>query len=244
MARELSDLPDHQRCTSNNAAGGRCGRLRITGLDKCQTHANPSAVKKARVAKIVAKYGTGEVEESHPGAHPLSGVALELRRTQANIEAIRQQLSELTEDQLVFGTVSLTLRSRVVPDETIDELVELGLLQRSAIPTTETERVTVSQAALNVWVQLYLAERKHYLEVAKLALSAGFAERRMRMLEGAAAEMNAVIKALLVLAGLDPSARDVRAMVVQAYDDAGAGSAAVGDIIDAELVDDEDEELI
>lgn len=41
----------------------------------------------------------------------------------------------------------------------------------------------VSGAGINVWLDLYLKERKHFLEACKIAIAAGLEERRVRLAE-------------------------------------------------------------
>lgn len=53
------------------------------------------------------------------------------------------------------------------------------------------------KAGVNVWVQLYQAERKHLTEVCKTALAAGIAERQVRLAEQQGALLAGVIGRVL-----------------------------------------------
>jgi hypothetical protein len=57
--------------------------------------------------------------------------------------------------------------------------------------------VTDEAAAVNIWLQLYQAERKHLVQVCTAALNAGVEERRVRLAEQQGATLAGVIRAVL-----------------------------------------------
>jgi hypothetical protein len=59
------------------------------------------------------------------------------------------------------------------------------------------DRGTTEAAAVNVWVQLWQAERKHLVAVSKACIDAGIEERRVRLAESQGAMLAGVMRAVL-----------------------------------------------
>jgi hypothetical protein len=57
--------------------------------------------------------------------------------------------------------------------------------------------ITTRKAAVNVWVQLYQSERKHLREVCRDAVTAGVAERQVRLAEQQGEMLAGVLRAVL-----------------------------------------------
>lgn len=107
---------------------------------------------------------------------PADALLQEVHHTAGHVAWLREQVAAIEPDALTWGTVK-------VRDD------------GDAVETTQA-------AALNVWLQLYQAERKHLVAVCAAALSAGVEERRVKLAERQGATLAGVIRAVLDDLGL------------------------------------------
>lgn len=104
------------------------------------------------------------------------------------------------------------LAAKIAEFDDDDELKQLDMTGRFEKPA--------------VWVEMYANERKHLTAVAKACLDAGIAERQVRIAEGLADRLIAVIEAVLVAVGLDSETlARARAEVPAALRAVGSGAA-------------------
>lgn len=82
-------------------------------------------------------------------------------------------------------------------------------IEQAALAWGETQRVdkglgaeVTERAAPNVWLLLYQQERKHLVEVCRVAIAAGVAEREVRLAEQQGAQLYGVFSRVLVGLGL------------------------------------------
>lgn len=92
---------------------------------------------------------------------PAAALLGEVRRSAGAVEWLGERVAELDPDDVIWGRAL--------------EREQTG----GEFPGTTTEH----RATVHVWVQLYAAERKHLAEVCAKAISAGVAERQVRVAE-------------------------------------------------------------
>ncbi|HEY6116777.1 MAG TPA: hypothetical protein VI172_12540 [Candidatus Dormibacteraeota bacterium] len=78
----------------------------------------------------------------------------------------------------------------------------------------ETDDGVKDKAAPSIWVQLYQTERKHLVDVARVAIAAGIEERKVRLAEQQGAMLAGVIKAILGDLDLTPEQQAMVSTVV------------------------------
>lgn len=84
------------------------------------------------------------------------------------------------------------------PDGVSPERVMMEELARSYAMVNYLESETDTAAAMwPEWQAALLAERKHQMEVAKVMIAAGIADRHLRMVEGQAQIMGLAVRAIL-----------------------------------------------
>jgi hypothetical protein len=141
------------------------------GFGRCSRHggSTPShvaAAGKAIASQAVATYGLPiDID-------PRDALLLEVQRTAGHVAWLAQVVQGLTPEELVWGKT-----------EEVDT-------QASEYPGTNTKRAAVP----NAYLQLYLAERKHLVDVSKAAITAGIEERRVRVAEAMGAQIVALIR--------------------------------------------------
>lgn len=156
-------------------------------------------------------YGNNAVSTEHEGANPVTGLAWEIRTTAGNIEFIRDKLTELSDGELIWGT-----RSRTVKTTLQDELADiLGDIEDGPrIPRHEDSYTQESQeAGLHVWAQLYLKERRHYVDLLKLAISSGLEHRRISIMEEHVLMVNNAVQNIIAKLGANPEDPAIRKLV-------------------------------
>lgn len=157
-------------------------------------------------------YGNRPVDLQHEAANPITGLAWEIRTTAGNIEFIREKLNELSDGDLIWGT-----RYRTVKTTLADELEDvLGDIEEGYPRITRHEdsyTQTHEEAGLHVWAQLYLKERRHYVELLKLAIGSGLEHRRISIMEEHVLMVNNAIQNIVAKLGANPEDPEIRRMV-------------------------------
>jgi hypothetical protein len=116
----------------------------------------------------------------------------EVRYTAGHVAWLRERIRELENRDLVWGMTEQT--------------------EKNATEFTGTD--TTYGAVPNVWVDLYMRERKHLVDVAKAAIAAGIEERKVRLAEQQGALVAAVIRGILADLKLTPDQRELVAEIV------------------------------
>lgn len=150
------------RCKARSKRSGkRCRAFAIHGSTVCVSHAGAApqvkqAAKRRRQTEkaAAAVHALGLPREVDPHVSLLE----EVHRTAGHVDTLALIVGELEREQLVYGVTK-----RVQDPE-------------------RGETVTV-QAALNVWLALYQAERKHLLDANRTAVSCGVAARQVEIAE-------------------------------------------------------------
>lgn len=161
------------------------------GIGKCKLHGgktrNHGTAAKLEMAKrAVATYGLAR--EVAPDVALLE----EVHRTAGHVAWLGEVVAGLERDDVTWG---------------MSEEVRKDSGEYPGTDTTE-------KAAVNVWVLLYQAERKHLTEVCKAALAAGIAERQVRLAEQQGEILAGVIGRVLDALELSPRQRELVPTVV------------------------------
>lgn len=179
----------HCHRAKRGEGGGVCHRPAGWGTDhvgfgSCKLHGGATAshtaaarVEQARQA--VATYGLARTVD------PAQALLEEVHRTAGHVAWLQAKVAELEEADLVWG----------VTDEVEKTATEF--------PGTDTTR----KAAVNVWLELYRAERKHLTEVCAKAIACGIAERQIKLAEQQGAMLASVIGRILDDLELTPAQR-------------------------------------
>jgi hypothetical protein len=190
---------------------------------------------------------------SHPGTGKckLHGGGTPNHKTAAKTELARQAVvtyglpREVAPDQALLEEVHRTAGHVAWLGEVVAGLeqgeVTWGLAEETVMPAGEEDgdggTVTKSKAGVNVWVQLYQAERKMLAAVCRDALAAGIAERQVRLAEQQGSLLAGVIgrvaqrllEAIVVLMRADVGDEQIVAAVTAAW------PRLLGEIVPGEL---------
>ena len=161
------------------------------GTGRCKLHGGSTkshtvAGQKALAEQAVKTFGLPREVD------PRDALLEEVYRTAGAVDWLHQQVQALQAEQVVWGKT-----------EEVDK-------QAGEFPGTDTKRA----AEVNVWVQLWMAQRAHLVKVAKEAIGAGLEERKVRLAEQQGAMLAGVIKAILGDLDLSPEQQAKVATVV------------------------------
>lgn len=177
------------------STGKPCTRPAVKGASRCRFHGGAAPQVKAAAErriqtavaeKAVATFGLPREID------PRDALLEEVYRTAGAVDWLHQQVQALQAEQVVWGKT---------------EAVEK---QAGEFPGVDTKHA----AEVNVWVQLWRAERAHLVKVAKEAIGAGLEERKVRLAEQQGAMLASVIKAILGDLDLTPEQQTKVATVV------------------------------
>lgn len=209
MALDRSKLPASQRCTAKTQSGRgpRCTNPKQAGLEVCHQHGGRTKAARAKTARFKAEavilktgYGQKMVDDDHPGSNPVSGLVWELRSTAGNIVFLREKIADLSDEELIWG-------------RTLEETKDSDVKVSRYVDTDPSYNLTKDEARINLWAGLLLKERVHYKDLIKLALAAGFEDRRIRMQEEQVLQINNVLANIISALGRDPEDPEIRRLV-------------------------------
>lgn len=186
-------LPDERRCTANyspkNKDGktGRCTGRALKGQTVCAFHGGSTKKAKAAAARRIAEGKAQKLVETYGRKIKTTATEAlldEVQWTAGHVAWLRERVQEIEEahtpgdgeSPLVWGT---TRRKSGGED------------------WGETE-----EAAPNIWLKLYQAERSHLVRVCAEAIKAGIEERRVRLAEQQGQLVAQAIRAILDDLGL------------------------------------------
>lgn len=183
------------KCTGHKASGEPCGKWAMIGQLVCDTCGGRAPKAKAKaVERVMEQRARREMETYGLPLDVSPGDALldEVRYTAGHVAWLREKVRELEDRDLVWG---------------MTEQVDKRASEFAGVDTTEA-------AKPNVWVELYMRERKHLVDVAKAAIAAGIEERKVRLAEQQGALVAAVIRGVLADLELTPGQKERVAEVV------------------------------
>jgi hypothetical protein len=167
------------KCGGTNRQQKPCGnpagyKTDHPGSGNCHFHggSSPNGRKHATglaARKAVETYGLPR------DISPTDALLEEVRYTAGHVAWLRGKVAALEERDLVWGVT-----------EQVDK-------QASEFAGTDTTEAAVP----NVWLELYMRERKHLVDVTKAAISVGIEERRVRLAEAQGAVVAEVIRRIL-----------------------------------------------
>lgn len=183
---------EHQRyeCVSPCKSGKPCHSNRmVAGTEKCRMHLGKKAqdvIAEEAARKAVVTYGLPR------DISPTDALLEEVRYTAGHVAWLREKVAGLEERDLVWG---------------VTEKVEKHATEFSGTDTTEA-------AKPNIWLELYMRERKHLVEVTKAAISVGIEERRVRLAEAQGALLNDMLRRIFARLSLSPEQSALLPVVV------------------------------
>lgn len=185
MARKRQAI----KCTGHKANGEQCGKWAMIGQLVCDTCGGRAPQAKAKAVERVMELRARREMETYGlplDVSPGDALLDEVRYTAGHVAWLRERIRELEDRDLVWG----------VTEET-DQ-------QASEFPGVNTTR----GAKPNVWVELYMRERKHLVDAAKAAIAAGIEERKVRLAEQQGALVAMVIRGILADLELTPGQKE------------------------------------
>lgn len=195
---------DITRCWATSArTGQQCGNWPMTDMHVCRIHGGSSrnAKRGAQTRKnerlalaAVNTYGLPR------DIDPATALLEEVQRTAGHVAWLGDVIQALQQDELVFGVSEITERP----------LKEAGGMESTEIMVTETVR----SVGVNTWLALYQTERRHLVQVSKVALDAGIDERRVRLAENQGTLLVAAIRQILAALGLTTEQTELAGTVV------------------------------
>jgi hypothetical protein len=132
----------------------------------------------------------------------------EVHRTVGHVVYYEEQLQTLSPDALVWGTVKKVTETPLAL-EAWARANEDKEPPASIISTIKQEEA----AQMSVWLKLYKEERAHLVEVCRVAIACGLAERFVRLSEEQSAMMVRALRAVFGELGIDPDDSRVREVV-------------------------------
>lgn len=169
-----------QRCTAKRTDGEPCRRWPVEGSDKCHQHLfNPHARAYAAVRAEVLRWGLGDANID-PGETLLRLLSQAVNRAEHYAELLEEQYRLAAEGH----------------DDTDLPVGVTALIGHKYALTREGDAVPVEEA-IRALVELESTERDRAARFAGLAISAGLAERQVRMAEQLGPRIAAALKDIL-----------------------------------------------
>lgn len=168
---------------------GQCHGPAVADSDSCRMHLGEQAapvIALAAARQAVVTYGLPL--DVSPGDALLD----EVRYTAGHVAWLRERVRELEERDLVWGMTEQA--------------------EKTATEFKGTD--TTYGATPNVWLELYMDERRHLVAVARAAIAAGIEERKVRLAEQQGALVASVIRGILSDLKLTPGQRELVGEIV------------------------------
>lgn len=167
---------------------GLCGRpagwgTGHPGIGRCKLHGGSTQSHQQAAEREMAKDAVRRFALPRD-VDPFDALMEEIARTAGVIDLLEEELATLEREQLVRGFSEVTRTQTAGGDAGIEQRVK----QRSAP---------------SVWMQLYQRERKHYVEVCRVAIATGIAERQVRLAEQQGRIIVEVIRSTLQDLGIE-----------------------------------------
>lgn len=178
---------DHPDCAGHNGRGQDCAKNPIAGARVCPTHGASAPQVKAAAARRVQEQvaRTAVVTYGLPvDIDPGSALLEEVSRTAGHVRWLHDVIQDLDPQMLVWGDKQKSHQEGFGPEGAIDV------------------RTEVQASGVNVWLELYRAERDHLRKVCTDALKAGIAERQVQLAEQAGERVGQWLRVSLAVLGL------------------------------------------
>ena len=200
-----------RRCKAHNRKGKQCGRPAVPGALVC---------------------------EYHGGAAPQVQAAAQRRLTLHEAEQAARQLGlliDISPEQVLLDEVQRCAGMVAFYQRQVEQIANVSAQDLVWGQTKQKiggdDRGETYEAAPNVWLQLFNAERDRLTRVCAAALRAGIEERRVKLAEGQGVLIASVLKRIL-----DQMLRTVVTVVPKSEDAlVQAWSSAVAEVVPREL---------
>ena len=173
------------KCSRRRTNGEPCTKWPMKGQKVCATHGGSSPQAKAAAERRIqaAQAEAAVVTFGLPREiDPRDALLEEVYRTAGAVDWLHQQIRALAPDDVIWGKA--------------EEVNKQG----GEFPGLDVTH----KAAVNIWVDLWQRERKHLMDVCKVAIAAGIEERKVRLAEQQGALLAGVIKSILGDLNLTP----------------------------------------
>lgn len=175
------------KCGANARSSGKpCSQPVVAGATRCRFHGGAAPQVKAAAERRLTEQALTEAVKTYGLAldvSPTDALLDEVKWTAGHVAWLRARVQEFEEATLSWGIRSVVDR-------------EGG--EFPGVDTTEA-------AAPPVLLDLYQRERKHLLDVCRVAIAAGIEERRVRLAESQGALLADVIQRILGDLDLTPA---------------------------------------
>ena len=171
-------LTEQCRATSRQ---GRCGNRSIPGGAVCRFHGGrtPQVIEaaKKRVALTEARNQMVTLGIPVEGLDPYDALMEEIARTAGHVRWLQGIVLGINPDDLIWG------KTEEEHSTGFDDKNNYDITKHGAVP--------------NIWMQLYQKEREHLVNVSKIAIGAGIAERQVKIAERQGDMIVKIMKAVL-----------------------------------------------
>lgn len=151
-------------CKSKKKNGEPCSNYAMNGATVCHSHGGRAPQVKAAARRRLEREAATKAMTTYGLPREIApDIALleEVHRTAGHVAWLYEIVKGIEQDDLVWGKV---------------EEVDKGAGEFTGTDTTY-------RAQANIWLDLYQRERKHLTDVCKAALTAGIAERQVKLAE-------------------------------------------------------------
>ena len=159
--------------------GKPCSRDAMLGQEQCFSHGGNAPQNKAAAAKRLEQQAAEAAVVTYGlplDITPTEGLIAEVQWSAGHVAWLREKVRQIDGDSaLVWGKT--------------EHRVKTG--------GEDHGTTTVEHAAPSIWLEMYLRERKHFVEVCATALRAGVEERKVRLAESQGDLLAQVIRGLL-----------------------------------------------
>lgn len=175
------------------------------------------------LAEKVAGLGDDEVINEGPivngSREPRAAKVIDVKAVKAPNRRAREQ-EDVDDDEAGEPYTEDVSKDIVRLSPTGDEALVFGVTEREVQAGGEGggfDRVKLA-AAPNIWLQVYMAERKHLADVTKIAIAAGLESRRLDWAEGMADQLLDAFEQFAGELGADPTDPRIRALTAGALE--------------------------
>jgi hypothetical protein len=177
------NAPGHDRalCGARTRAGGNCRRpagwgTPTPGAGRCKLHLGATRNHQRRAGQILADQAVARLGLTSDDTPSTEILLREIGRSSALVQFYRAQMSELTPDELVWGTTRRKVR------------VDAGGQQ-----VTEVEQ----EARPNIWTVMHDRERRALAELIEIAHRCRIEDRQIALAERDGAKLVALLHGLM-----------------------------------------------
>lgn len=222
VARSLKPRCGARRATNGEPCRQLAGqRTDHPGTGRCWKHGGATKSGTMSAQRTMAAHAA--VTLGLPvNIDPHSALLAEVHRTAGHVAWIGARIQAIEPSALVWGASEKEYTAFENPDGT-------PASADGGPPLTRTVKVKEGPG-IQIWMELYQKERKHLVEVCRIAISCGIAERQVKLAEEQGRIIARVLTGVLTQLGIDPTTETARLAMRQQL------ALASGAPIEAEVV--------